>query len=295
MKRSLYLALPLFVALARSHGDEVVGRVGDVAVNAAEVRASLAALGTREGAAVSSDPALLNQVVRSLLVQRLLLKEAEAKGHDKEAEVAAKLARAREVALTESYLASVSQPPPGWPGEDEIKAAYEAARPSIGVAKSWRLAQIFVSAPAPGDKKAAAQAQAKLDAVRKLLKAKDADFAKIAAEHSEEKASAARGGEIGWLAESQIQEGIRGKLGSLKLDAVSEPIQLEDGWHIIKVLDSREPYTPTLEQVRSQLVARMREEKTRENSQAFVAKLLEANPVAINEIALGQLVTPEKK
>ncbi|MES2705648.1 MAG: peptidylprolyl isomerase [Verrucomicrobiota bacterium] len=275
--------------------DSVIGRIGPIQVNAADVRASISALTSQEGAAIKNDPALLNQVVRSLLVQKVLLSEAESKGHDKKPEVAAQLARAREVALTESYLQTVSTPPDSYPGEADLKAAYEIAKPAIGVPKSWRLAQIFISVGKDADKAAADKAQSKLDTVQKALKGAGADFSKLAASHSEEQNSAGRGGEIGWLAESQIQPGIREKLGVLKVNAVSEPVRLEDGWHIVKVLDAREPYTPTLDQIRSQLVAQLRAEKTRANSQAYLAKLLQENPLAVNELALSQLVGEAKK
>lgn len=275
--------------------DGIIARIGDLQVSAGDVKASLAALGTQDGAAIRNDPSLLNQVVRSLLVQRILLREAEAGGYDKKPEVAAQLARAREVALTESYLQSVSTPPETYPSEAELKAAYDTARPSIGVPKSWRLAQIFIAVPKDADKATADDAQARLDAVRKNLKSNPADFAKLASVHSEEQASANRGGEIGWLAETQIQPGIRERLGSLKVDSISDPIRLDDGWHIVKVLDAREPYTPTLDQIRGQLVTQLRAERTRENSQAYLARLLQENPLAINELALDQIAGAERK
>lgn len=295
MKPSITLALILLTSAAPlaaqspSSTDGLIARIGDLKVTVGDVKTSLAALGAKEGAAIRNDPALLNQVVRSLLVQRVLLREAEAGGYEKKPEVAAQLARARDVALTESYLQSVATPPETYPNETELKAAYEAARPSIGVPKSWRLAQIFIALPKDADKTALEKAQTRLDAVQKALKSTPADFAKLASAHSEEQASASRGGEIGWLAETQIQPGIREKLGSLKTDAISEPIRLDDGWHLVKVLDAREPYTPTLDQIRSQLVAQLRAEKTRENSQAHLAKLLQENPLAINELALDQI------
>lgn len=288
---ALSLLFTLSSTLSAQTKEGVIGRIGDLQVNAEEVRASVASLSSQDEAAISRDPALLNQVVRSLLVQRALLREAEAKAHDKKPEVAAQLARAREVALTESYLQSVSTPPESYPGEAELKAAYETAKPSIGVPKTWRLAQIFISVSKDADKATSEKAQAKLETVRKALKATGADFTRLATEHSEEAASAGRGGEIGWLAETQIQPEIRESLGSLKVDAISEPIRLNDGWHVIKVLDSREPYTPTLEQIRSQLIAQLRAEKTKANSQAFLAKLLQDNPLAIDEISLAKVLT----
>jgi parvulin-like peptidyl-prolyl isomerase len=279
----------------KSGSESVIGRIGALTVNAAEVKDSLDALSANDGTAIRNDPSLLNQVVRSLLVQRVLLKEAEARGHDKKPEVAAALAKAREVALTENYLQTVSTPPESYPNETELQAAYETARPQIGVPKSFRLAQIFIAVTKDAAKTKSEKVQAKLDSLQKALKANAGDFPKLAGEHSEETASAGRSGEIGWLAESQIQAGIREKLSSLKADAVSEPIRLDDGWHIIKLLDSREAYTPTLEQIRPQLVAQLRAEKTKANSQAYLARLLQENPLAINEPALGQIAGGEKK
>ena len=297
----LLLAVPFSPAAAQSaspsspasaaKANGVIGRMGDLQVSADEVRASVASLNSQDGAAIGKDPALLNQVVRSLLVQRALLKEAEGKSHDKKPEVAAQLARAREVALTESYLQSVSTPPQSYPNEAELKTAYETAKPSIGVPKTWRLAQIFISVGKDADKATSDKAQAKLETVRKALKASSADFSKMANAYSEEAASAARSGEIGWLAETQIQPEIRESIGSLKVDATSEPIRLNDGWHVIKVLDSREPYTPTSDQIRVQLIAQLRAEKTKANSQAFLSKLLQDNPLAIDEISLAKVLT----
>lgn len=288
-------ALAFVPATAALADNNVIGRIGNITVNAEEVKSSLASLGTNESEAIKNDPALLNQVVRSLLVQRILLKEAEAKGYDKRPEVVAQLAKAREVALTESYLQFVSAPPETYPSEAELQAAYEAARPHIAVPKSYRLAQIFISAPKDADKATLEKAQAKLDTVQKGLQSAPGDFEKLAAQYSEETASAGRGGEIGWLAETQILPEIREKVSTLKVNALSEPIRLNDGWHLIKVLDIREPYTPSLEQVRGQLAAQLRAEKTRANSQAYLAKLLQENPLAINELALGQIVDSPKK
>ena len=103
-----------------------MARVGDLEVNLDEIKSALGNLDVRELAAVSRDPALLNQVVRSLLVQRLLYREALAKKWDQSEQAVARLERLRQSAVTESYLESVSQPPAGWPADEEVQAAYEA-------------------------------------------------------------------------------------------------------------------------------------------------------------------------
>lgn len=279
----------MFSSLVAAETD-VIARVGDTEVKMEEIRAALAILSPREAETISRDPALLNQLVRTLLTQRILLKEAMSKQWDQKPEVAAQLARVREAAITESYLQSVSTPPESFPSESDLQKTYDANKAALLVPKQFRLAQIFITAPKDADKAVADKASEKLEAVRKSLRKPDADFAVIARTDSDEKDSSSRGGEIGWLTEAQIQPEIRAQLGSLAKGAVTEPIRLNDGWHIIKCLDIKESYTPSLDDVRAQLTQRLRAEQTKASSQAYLARLLQQNPVAINELALSKVL-----
>lgn len=272
----------------------VIARIGDTEVKFDEMRASIESLDAREQAALARDPSLLNQVVRTFLVRRVVLKEALAKKWDQEAAVAAQIQRARDNTIVETYLQSVSKPADTYPTDAEVQSAYESRKTQLLVPKQFRLAQIFIALPKTADKTTTEKAQSKLEAVKKSLHQSGADFAAIAKANSEEPESAARGGEIGWLAENQVQPEVRPQVTSLSKNATSEPIRLEDGWHILKVLEIKEAYTPTLDEVRSQLVQQLRNEKTQSNSQAYLAKLLQQSPVAINELALSKLLKAER-
>jgi peptidylprolyl isomerase len=79
-------------------------------------------------------------------------------------------------------------------------------------------------------------------------------------------------------------------LPKLAAGTVSEPVKLDDGWHILKVLDSKDAHTATLDQVRDQLTVQLRAERARLNRQEYLAKLLKDHPLAINEIELAKLL-----
>ena len=68
------------------------------------------------------------------------------------------------------------------------------------------------------------------------------------------------------------------------------PIKRAQGWHIIKCLEIKESFTPSLADLKASLVEKMREEKVKANSQAYLAQLLQENPVTINELAIGQIL-----
>ena len=278
-----------------SSDSAVIARVGEAEVKLDEIRSAIESLDAREQSALARDPSLLNQTVRTLLMRRVVLKEALAKHWDQEPAVATLIQRARDNTVVESYLQSVSKPPDSYPSETELQAAYETRKAQLLVPRQFRVAQIFLALPKNADKAATEKAQNKLETIKKNLHQSGADFAAIAKGESEEPESAARGGEIGWLTESQIQPEVRSQVGSLTKNSVSEPIRLEDGWHILKVVDIKEAYTPTLEEIHSALAQQLRTEKTQANSQAYLAKLLQQTPVAINELALSKVLNKSEK
>lgn len=272
------LLLLLTAAASLVHAEETLGRIGDIELKTGEIREALAGLEAGQETTLAKDPAALGQYVRALLVQRLVLQQAAQQKFDQDPAVIAKLVRARETALAEAYLQSFSTPPAGYPSAAELEATYETAKPGLLLPRAHRLAQIFL------------KDQAKAEDTARKLKAKDADFAATARTLSEDPASAAKGGEIGWLTEDQIQPAIREQLPKLSPGSHSAPIRLNDGWHLIKLLETREPATATLDQVRPQLTQQLRAQRAQQLRQDFIARLLKDHPPAINEIELGKLL-----
>lgn len=276
------LLLAWMPALQAQETDRVVGSIGDLELRQSEVEASLARLDGVEKEALAGDPATLGKLVRSMLVQRLILQEALEKQWDEEPSIQPLLKSTREAAITDTYLKSLCKPSASYPSEAELKAAYESSRDALTVPRSFRLAQIFIGEGSAAEKK--------LQSVRQRLKDNPAAFGAGAREVSEEKESASRDGEIGWLSEKQIQPEILAQLPKLRVNVISEPVRLKDGWHILKVLDMREPFTPIFDQVRLQLARRLRAEKTRASMQAYMTEMLQKHPVAVNEVALSKLL-----
>jgi parvulin-like peptidyl-prolyl isomerase len=222
------------------------------------------------------------------LVQKLVLEKVRAAKFDEQPEIKAQLDRVIESTLTESYLRAQSEPAETFPSESELETYYQTNRAALLVPRQFRLAQIYISLPKGSDAAAQEKADGKLKALKKTLATKAPDFKALASELSDEKISAGQGGEIGWVAEGEIQPEIRSQLPNLKLGAITEPLKLEDGWHVIKVLDSKEPNTPTFGEVRAQLRQKLRTDKLAANTKEFLAKLLSENPLVINEVTLAQ-------
>lgn len=288
------LAVSILSSPAADSG-EIIAKVGAREIRAKDLDSVLNLLEPRERAAISADPAALNQLMRSVIVQQLLYQKALEEGYDKRPTVQARIERARQNALAEGYLQSVSQAPADFPSDSDITAFYEANKNALLLPKQFRLAQIFVASPQGASEVDAIQAKRKANDLRRKLDEPGADFAAIARAESQEPQSAARGGEIGLLPESMIQPEVLEKIGSLKAGAVTDPIQLADGWHIVKVLEIQEPRPAGLEEIREQLAGRLRAQRELMNREAFLNNLLRENPVMINEVALSTLAADSKK
>ena len=269
-------------------GEDVVARVGNINISAEEMRGYLAALGPRERAAIGQDPALLSQAVRLQLAHRLVLQELLAKKWDQQPGIATQLDRVRESAVVELYLQQTSSPPANYPSDEEVQQVYDANRAALLMPRQFQLAQIFVASPKDADKATEDKTKKAVEDIQRKLKAPGADFAAIANENDGK-----NGGDLGWLAESQIRPEIRTQVMELAKNAVSDPIRLDDGWHILKLVDTKAAYTRTLPEVRDQLVLQMRNERAQALRRAYIAELLKQHPPVLNEFALSNLLNEQ--
>ena len=266
--------------------DAVVGTIGDIRLTTGEVRELIDAARKLADQPVEIDAESLKALVRATLVQRLVLEQANTTGHSDAPGVAAELERAADVALVESYLRTVSAPPDDFPSTAEVVTFYNDNKESFLIPKSWRVAQIFI---ADTDPTTTREAEEKLARAREQLAAADADFASVARRFSDDLASAPDGGDLGWIRDDLMQPGIRALLPALALNEISDPVRLENGWHIIRLLDAREAHTPPLAELEGRIRTLLRQNQARQNRETYLARLLAETPPAVNEIELLNL------
>ncbi len=67
-----------------------------------------------------------------------------------------------------------------------------------------------------------------------------ADFAELAAEHSEDPASALNGGDLGWSSPGQFVGQFGEVMSVTPINGISDPFLTQFGWHVLQVLDRRQ-------------------------------------------------------
>jgi peptidylprolyl isomerase len=271
---------------AADGGAEVVARLGSNDITVAELREFARALDPSVRKQALDDPNVMSRLVRLEIARMAVMREAKAKKWEQRPEVEAQIERARRQIVVASYLAAVTAIPKDYPSAAEIQAAYDGNRDSFMAPRQYQLQQIFIVTPPDADKKAQEAAQKRAQDVARKARARGAKFDELAKEYSEHRDTAARGGDIGWVADPQLVPEIRAQVTGMAMGEVSDPIRTDGGWHIVRLVATRPAGPRPLAEVRENIIAALRQRKVQENEQAYLAELLAKNPVAVNEIGL---------
>lgn len=258
-----------------------VATLGAVSVSQAELQRFLQALPAQQRETLSKDRVALEQWLRTRLAEKAVIEQAKAQDWDDAPEVRRIVEDAQNQVILHSYLQSVSEPAADYPSAQELQAAYESNKAQFQVPAMYRISQIFLAAPQE-DAQAVSRAKKQAEGFVKQLREGKADFAKLASEHSDEKASAQRGGDNGYLPVTQLVPAMRSVVTKMSSGQISDPIVQPAGVHILQLTDVREATVRPLDEVKPALRDALRRQRQQEVAQAYVAGMLDSGTVAID-------------
>jgi peptidyl-prolyl cis-trans isomerase C len=130
------------------------------------------------------------------------------------------------------------------PSEEELRANY---RENIEDHRETRAQHILVDS-----QRQAAEIAARLRAAPRTNAAKL--FAALAREFSTDRANAKKGGDLGFFSVGQFVKPFEDAAAALDVGQISNPVETEFGWHIIRVTDRRnKPFDDVREQIAEDL------------------------------------------
>ncbi len=97
-------------------------------------------------------------------------------------------------------------------------------------------------------------------------------FAELARANSDDKGSAIKGGDLGWVNPGSLVPQFEQVMNKTKVNQVSEPFQTPFGWHILQVLGRRE-YDSTQEYKQAQAAQAIRKRKIEEERDIWLRRL----------------------
>jgi peptidyl-prolyl cis-trans isomerase C len=189
-------------------------------------------------------PDMRKAIHDDLVNLEVISQNATKNGLDKQPEIAQQLELARQSVLAGAYVQDYAKAHPI--GDDVLKQEYEALKTRVGN-KEYKLSHILVESE---DEAKKAEAELK----------KGGKFSKIAKAQSKDPGSKDKGGDLGWAIPSNFVQPFGDAVLKLSKGQVSDPVQTQYGWHIIKLEDTRELKVPAFEEVKPNIEKRLQQQ-----------------------------------
>jgi peptidyl-prolyl cis-trans isomerase SurA len=144
--------------------------------------------------------------------------------------------------------------------DEEIAAYFKEHNADFKDRKEYRVSEIVFPLTSDTTESVAVAIRAKADMVHKKLKS-GASFEAMAKEYSMT-ADAETGGDMGFLQSNTLDPGFLSLLNSMKVGQISDVLAMPNGFIIFKVTDSRPIAAISVDDVKSEIVATIRYQKT---------------------------------
>jgi peptidyl-prolyl cis-trans isomerase C len=135
-----------------------------------------------------------------------------------------------------------------------------------------RASHILIGVPQNADAATKQQAKAKADALLKDLKA-GKDFAATAKANSQDPGSAPNGGDLGYFEQGQMVPPFEQAAFALKPGEMSEVVETQFGYHIIKLAEKQDSRVVPLEEAKGQIEEYLTQQNRHAETELFVNAL----------------------
>jgi peptidyl-prolyl cis-trans isomerase SurA len=131
------------------------------------------------------------------------------------------------------------------------------------------------------------EARQRLETLRERIIDGDS-FEALARSHSDDKASAIKGGDLGWTSPGDLVPQFEEQMDALALNQISQPFKTQFGWHIVQPLERRE-HDSTEEVLKNKARREIQKQKSEEAIELWLRRLRDE---AYVEVLLEEQDTP---
>ncbi|WP_309674125.1 peptidylprolyl isomerase [Pseudomonas sp.] len=270
-----------------SASEPAVARLGNQQVALEELKALLATLPPESREQLQANRGALESWIRSRLAEKAVLEQADAQGWRQRPEVERQTRAATEQIIFRDYLQSVSQVPVDYPSTAELQQAYEAGKSGWITSPMYRLSQIFLGVADPQNLEAIRKQALELS---KKAQAVPTEFAALAIQYSQDRASAEKGGDTGMQPLQQFLPEVRGAVLRLKVGGVSDPVQSSAGFHVVKLTELQPARVATLDEMRERLTQALRAQRQEQIAKAYLEGMLNTATLSIDGAMLNKVL-----
>jgi peptidyl-prolyl cis-trans isomerase C len=161
----------------------------------------------------------------------------------------------------------------------DVKDFYDKNPDKFKQPEGVRASHILIPTPQGADDTAKKTARAKADALLKQVKS-GGDFAKLARENSSD-GSAQQGGDLGVFTKGQMVPAFEQAAFALQPGQVSDVVETQFGFHIIKVTERKDASTVPIEQVSDRVRQFLAGQRKQERAEAFIKQLKDKSKIEV--------------
>jgi len=144
--------------------------------------------------------------------------------------------------------------------EAAMRDYYEQNKARWAGVEERRASHILITAGKDGSAPDKAAARKLADDLLRQVRAKPADFARLAKEKSKDPGSADKGGDLGWFGRGMMTKPFEDAAFALKSGQISDVVETDFGFHIIEVTGTKGTETKPFDEVRPTIEAEMRKQ-----------------------------------
>jgi peptidyl-prolyl cis-trans isomerase C len=278
MYAKMFVIISALIALAAPYAaaeeiNPVLGKVGDFSIRETDLDRLIADQTPQAQKQLQEKPELRLSLVQNLLLKKAIAMKARKDGYDRKPEYREKLSYLIDEFLSGEYLAKVVVADIKIP-EEEMKNYYKEHEKDFLIIESVKARHIFIQLPAKSTEAEKDAARKKAEGILARLK-KGEDFAKVAAEISDDADTAKKGGDLGLLTPGKTNsEEFEKAAFALKKGETSEIVQTPFGLHIIKADEATEKRTASFEEAKAYIADLLKKEHEEKAAREFVEKTI---------------------
>ena len=137
--------------------------------------------------------------------------------------------------------------------EADVRAYFDQNTAQWAGAEERRASHILFNLDPQADSATQAAVKQKAETVLAEARQQPDRFAALAQQHSQDPGSAAEGGDLNFFGRNAMVKAFEDAVFSLNKGEISDLVQTEFGWHIIRVTDIKAPPQPSFEALRAQI------------------------------------------
>ncbi len=296
--KKILLMIALFVvslyAQSFAAEDPVVARIGDTEILKSDFERWMSFGSEQTRATMEKDPKRQAAMLRQIVTSKVIADEVRKKGFAQRPDIRENMELLTDNFLTIEYFDKVVAKKVKATDEG-IREYYEENKNKFRDPARIRARHILVKVNRTAQEEELKQARDKTENILSRVKSGE-DFAKLASEYSDDPGSKSKGGDLGFFSRGRMAPEFERAAFSLNPGDISDIVQTNFGFHIIKVAEKKEPSIKPYEAVKEQLRKKVEIDMKKKAVDDYVERIVKEKNISFDlEGLFGSGIDPHMK